>query len=501
MEQDNSAFNQSEELDQARSENFRLDNDPQEPPSLTEGGFLSVINNHEIVPSEKGVVKNDRPPKPKHYFDVFTGSVIDRKFYKYFERSGINPENIIDLGLLLRETQVPKRPLSYRKLDPTKTANKLLDSLDTNTDKTEKYTQRRFWSWSEDRYKRFGRWLYKAAAPPNNTKESQLNEAIFYQAYALGLGPGGTIFQDKFGSLSKFYESLKIDKVHQIGTFDDWTSEDFIKYLKNVGRNIEGKPTLPILWDYSRKNPHKNPSPAVIASRIGGGKKIGPAIELAGYFDIYNWTDDDYLDWGTKLMKANNGLEISTHILNYLSLVDKGPTASTIKNRFGINNFKERVNHLYRSELEAESERKIQKIAEIDAGLKNEKIPRELFETAETEDDLILIYSKFIVVHHLCPEWDESTKIIVSTRGFQDAGLIRSIRKINNAINAGDVESAALYLDVFDIIWPLNCYIEALKLGDDYSRFYSQFRVKENKRQSVNRSNAKEKYRIKSRSK
>jgi hypothetical protein len=184
-----------------------------------------------------------------------------------------------------------------------------------------------------------------------------------------------------------------------------------------------------------------------------------------------------------------------------LSLVDKGPTASTIKNRFGINNFKERVNHLYRSELEAESERKIQKIAEIDAGLKNEKIPRELFETAETEDDLILIYSKFIVIHHLCPEWDESTKIIVSTRGFQDAGLIRSIRKINNAINAGDVESAALYLDVFDIIWPLNCYIEALKLGDDYSRFYSQFRVKENKRQSMNRSNAKEKYRIKSRSK
>jgi hypothetical protein len=480
---------------------YNLEQDLQSPPSDFEGGFSSIPESEIVEPSENQDVPTPKPTKPKHYFDVFTGSVIDRKFYKYFERSGVNPENVLDLSSLLRETQVPKRPLSYRKLDPTKTANKLLDSLDSNTDKPEKYTQRRFWSWSEDRYKRYGRWLYKAAAPPSNIKESQLNEHIFYQAYTLGLGPGRTVFQDKFGSLSKLYESLKIDKVHQIGTFDDWTSEDFIKYLKNVGRNIEGKPTLPILWDYSRKNPHKNPSPVVIASRIGGGKKIGPAIELAGYFDIYNWTDDDYLDWGTKLMKANNGLEISTPILIYLSLVDKGPTASTIKNRFGINNFKEQVNHLYRSELETESERKIQKIAEIDAGLKNEKIPRELFETAETEDDLILFYSKFIVVHHLCPEWDESTKIIVSTRGFQDAGLIRSIRKINNAINAGDVESAALYLDVFDIIWPLNCYIEALKLGDDYSRFYSQFRVKENKRQSMNRSNAKEKYRIKSRSK
>jgi hypothetical protein len=83
-----------------------------------------------------------------------------------------------------------------------------------------------------------------------------------------------------------------------------------------------------------------------------------------------------------------------------------------------------------------------------------------------------LFYSKYIVINHLCPDWEESTKIIVSTRGFQDAGFIRSIRKLNNAITAGDIESAALYLDTFDEIWPLNEYMEKFKLGEDYKEFY-----------------------------
>jgi hypothetical protein len=472
MEQDNPAFNKSEDLDQDRNENFRHDNDLQEPPSVFEGGFSSVNTNYENIPLDENSVKKGRPPKPKYYFDVFTGSVIDRKFYKYFERSGVNPENVRDLGVLLRETQVPLRPLSYRKLDSSKTAKEMQADASEEPIEAEKYNMQRYWNWPEERYKRYGRWLNKAAASNEGFAKYNLTKPIVLQAARLGLGPGRRGVENFYGSFTGFYKSIEITQTQMKGQFDDWTIDRFIKHLQWVEDQCGQRPTREVINDFARSKPWVYPTARIIAERIGGGQNLGPALELAGYLDIRNWEESDYLDWGVKFMKANNGLAISTPSLDYVSKKHLGPSPTSVADFFGIRNFTSKVKKQYEVEIAVEKNRKEQKLLELYKLLEIGSLPESLFENAKSEDDLILFYSKYIVINHLCPDWEESTKIIVSTRGFQDAGFIRSIRKLNNAITAGDIESAALYLDTFDEIWPLNEYMEKFKLGEDYKEFY-----------------------------
>jgi hypothetical protein len=471
MEQDNSAFSQSEELDQERNENFRHDNDLQEPPSLTEGGFSSVNTNYENIPLEENAVKKGRPPIPKHYFDVFTGSVIDRKFYKYFERSGVNPENVRDLSVLLRETQVPLRPLSYRKLDSSKTAKEMLEDINYLPTEPEKYAPSYTrWKWDKERYIQYGHWLYSAVAPPRDN-EYRLNVKVIKQAAHLGLGAGIRPINNKFKKRTKFYEHINAIESRPLGAFDDWSTEKFIKHIQKIGKLTGKTPTHAILLEYAKINPFKNPSPDIIGRRIDGKGELVPAIEMAGYIDSRNWDEDDFYNWGVKVITANNGLDLNAYIINYLSSKRLGPNTSTISLKFGLNNFKQRVRKDFEERKANENEARDRKLVEIEQLIRSENHLEELFESAESEVDLIKIYAKYQVVHSLCPEWEESTKIIVSTRGSQDASFIGSIRKLNNSISAGDIESAALYLDVFDDIWPMDGYEETLKLDDGFEEF------------------------------
>jgi hypothetical protein len=484
MEQDNPAFNRSEELDQDRNENFRHDNDLQEPPSVIEGGFSSVITNDASSSIEETTAKIGRPPKPKHYFDVFTGSVIDRKFYKFFERSGVNPENVRDLGVLLRETQVPKRPTSYRRLDTSKSASELSQFNQNEYSAPESYTQSKVWNWPEERYKRYGRWLNKSVAT-SNINHHQLNEKVIKQAAKLGLGPGTSPLEDTFGSVRNFYKEINAKQSPVRGRFNDWSTEKFIKHIQKVGQKTGRRPSREILKEWSKSNPWAYPSPKTIARNFGG--ELSSALELSGYKNIRNWTPEDYIDWGVKFMKANNGMEITWYPLHYLSTKDVGPSAHAVKENVGLQQFKDQAKVEYLTEIAAEEEERQRKLAEIEEMLGSEKLPRELFESAESENDLIYIYAKYQVVRSLCPESEESTKIIVSTRGFYEVGFVGSIRKVNNAISTGDIESAALCLEVFDDIWPIDGYMETLKLDEGYDEFREYQRQRDKVRTAKNK--------------
>jgi hypothetical protein len=483
---------ESEKPDELRpnlNQFYNLEQDLQSPPSDFEGGFSSIPESEIVEPPENPEVPIPKPPKPKHYFDVFTGSVIDRKFYKYFERSGVNPENVRDLGVLLRETQVPMRPISYRKLDPSKTAKEILEDENYHPTEPEKYAPSYTrWKWDKERYIQYGRWLYSAVAPPREN-EYRINLKVIKQAAHLGLGAGLRPIKNKFGKRTKFYEHINAIESRPSGAFDDWSTENFIKYIQKIGKLTGKTPTHAILLAYARKNPFKNPSPDIIGRRIDGKGELLPAIELAGYLDSRNWDEDDYYSWGVKVMIANNGLDLNAYIINYLSSKRLGPITSTISLKFGLNNFKQRVRKDFEERKTDENEARNRKLAEIEQLLRSGNQPEGLFESAESEEDLIKIYAKYQVVHSLCPHWEESTKIIVSTRGFHETNFIGSIRKLNNAITAGDIESAALYLDVFDDIWPIDGYVETLKLDEGYDEF------RENQRQRDRASQAKKRER------
>jgi hypothetical protein len=451
---------------------YNLEQDLQSPPSDFEGGFSSIPESEIVEPSENQDVPTPKPTKPKHYFDVFTGSVIDRKFYKYFERSGVNPENIMDLGSLLRETKVPERPFSYKRFDTSKSAKELLQDRQNEHSTPEKYTQRKVWNWSEERYKRHGRWLYNAVSSPNRNGEKHINKEVIFQANRLGLGPGKKPIIKTLGGISKLYELINAKEVYSIGAFDNWPIAKFIKHIQWVGAQVGKKPTRELLNDYARSNPWRYPSARIIETRLSDKLDfMSPALELSGYMEPRYWSREDYLYWGVKFMKANGGLEISSPILNYLSPSDLGPSSKSIRIKFGINNYKQQVKEAYESELAEEKEKRVSRLYEIEQAIQSDRLPDELFESAQSEDDILLYYAKYQVIHHLCPNWEESTKIIVSTRGFLETNFIGSIRKLNNAITAGDIESAALYLDVFDDIWPMSEYMQTYKLNYGYAEY------------------------------
>jgi hypothetical protein len=427
---------------------YNLEQDLQLPPSDFEGGFSS----HEKVNADDNL---NHARKPKVYFEAHTGSVIDKKFFKYFIRSGVNPENVYDLGLLLRESSVPEvRRTPYNRPD-TKT-------------------------WDEERYKTHGKWLMNTVAPPHTKKIKKINVDVIDQARRLGIGPSIYTINRKFGNTKNYYKNINAVDSRNVGTFDNWSTEDYIKHIKWIASKIGSKPTKNDLSEFARKNPWKYPSTRRIELSVGGQiGKIGPAMELAGYFDIDNWNDDDYLEWGVKFMKANDGMEVSSPVLQYLSKNDLGPSARSIYNNFGINKYKQQVNELYIENKNIETENRKIKLSAIESELEKNIIPRELFESAESEEDMILFYSKYKVIDHLCPDWEESTKIIVSTRGFHEKNFVGSIRKLNIAITAGDIESAAIYLDVFDDIWPMTEYMQTYKLNDGYAEYRKVLAEKE----------------------
>lgn len=88
--------------------------------------------------------------------------------------------------------------------------------------------------------------------------------------------------------------------------------------------------------------------------------------------------------------------------------------------------------------------------------LNNGDVPTELFNDVRSENEMLVRYAKYIVVDNLQPQWALNTKLTIATTGFSDRGFSGSIRKNNNAITAADIESTALFLNVFDCIWAVD---------------------------------------------
>jgi hypothetical protein len=97
----------------------------------------------------------------------------------------------------------------------------------------------------------------------------------------------------------------------------------------------------------------------------------------------------------------------------------------------------------------------------MDAG----KIPEVLLEDTESESETIKKATKYMVVDELIPWCLEETKIRISSTGYSKKSFEQSIRRKNNHIKSGDIENAALYLGVFDFVFPPDeSYLETLKV-------------------------------------
>lgn len=399
----------------------------------------------------------DYSSRLKHYFDVSNGEVLAGKqeLNEYVAQEDVNPEHILGLGALLRQNNdLPGE--NFDTVNPQE--------------------------WSRERLIEYGRWLYCVVEPPANNKENRLNRDIITRARNLGLAPGYKTIKRIFGSAGQFYVDIEASDTDIRGKFDNWSIEDFVGYIKRtVG---DRKPSRAIL-NQSRKGNPNNPGPKLIHERfqpIGGVRKL---FELAGYQVTELWERDDYINWGVNVMQANDGLLPTTTMANYFSRKGHGPSGKAIIDNFNlISEYQKLVARQYYDKEQQDSEERTQKLFEVSKDISNGVIPSELFTSGGQradfravvallgENETILRYAKYKVVESVDPEIPIESKLIISKDGIPYRGFVAAIKKHSkNAISEGGVEYAALVLEVFDDIWPMDSHLETLKLDDEFHKY------------------------------
>ena len=245
----------------------------------------------------------EQPPQPLHWFNRQTGELIvgEAALSMRLEESGIG--DIMPLGELIT----------------------------SNSAQTAAYNLERkhYPEWQPDDYLQYGRWVLSVI--DTQTNESHLALRHFHNLYHAGLGPSRKGITKQFKNFTNFRDLINPHIVRTYGRgFSDWQTSDFVDYTRTLAATIGRKPKAA---DYQA------------AFRRGGGPsvsmihKCGQAIDqlnaLIGYPDIKTWSDDDYINWGVRTLRANPGTWLTQAVLMRLSNQGLGPSRDAILRRFG----------------------------------------------------------------------------------------------------------------------------------------------------------------------
>jgi hypothetical protein len=438
---------------------------------LEKSGFKQPIAPQTVVEQVPAVAPEEIP---KHYFDLRTGTIIEEQFLEAFKRSpDANEHNIHELGDLLRNPDIQIEPRTYLPYDLY--INYVKNKKNGNLEKVNHRRQKR---WTEKRFKQYGRWLTSTVKTSTKQGEKLLNRDIIDKAHRLGLGPSSELIIDRYKTMSNFYTDIGVYETKRVGIFNDWTTQDFVKYISQVGNMLGRRPTATDLNDLSKENVN-NPHYLVIYNRsknIGGLSKL---LELAGWPVVSTWKEQDYVDWGVKFMRANNGKIPAKHALNFLSAKKIGPSSKSTGKKFKkIQFYQEKVQSAY----DEEQDHKLlieAHLKQIEGRINDGWIPAELYDNAPSEEELIQAFAKYKVLEKLVPSWPNKTKAIVSTGGINGRSFASSIQLISDEISAEDIESAAIELELFDVIWPMDQLTQRLKLDKDYDDYLEDVRKKD----------------------
>ena len=420
----------------------------------------------------------------KHYFDLSNGEVLagaaDRDRYL---AAGAQAVHVVELGGLLRD------PTPH--LDPRETDYERIDTS----------------GWPRERFIAFARWLGRIVPEPTDPRKEKVTQHVLWHARQIGLGPGIHAIRQEFGNYTNLYREARLGGSRPVGLFDDWGVTDAVAYIKRVGR--DKKPRVADLKRLNRINPN-NPKAEYLTERfrdIGGFSKL---VELAGYNVIHGWSRDDYVDWGVRVMRANDGQTPSQSMIDYLSKQDRGPSASIVAKHFdSLSNFQRRVIssfYEHKQEMEARDQEQLER---LETDIREGALPLELFSpfdhdpeasderraqiahelerlygdgnaAAVTEqlgvNETIVRYAKFKIIDEVAPWLEPDTRIAIS-RGLGDRKSLTAALRKAASIPAGEVEYAALVEGFFDYIWPDEAQLEALKLDEGYRDHLDRLKI------------------------
>lgn len=290
-----------------------------------------------------------------------------------------------------------------------------------------------------------------------------ISEEIITRAGYLGLSPRISFFKMQRGGLSRLYQSADIATARTREAFDDWSVEDYINYARRLEKKLKRKPEYEDFLALSESA--RNPSPKIIAERFGS---IGVILEPLGYPNIKGWSEDDFIEWGVKFMKANDGKLPTSRALAILSRKKRGPNVTTIYDRpyfTSLMDYQTRVARVY--ETQAAEETRVQKLkieaaqlaADHDFRLKR------ILDQAQTETDIIGLYAKYRVAATLLTRDASSDDLFKTCTPRDPSYFVKNILQRSPHINTAHIEETANTLGVFEDIWPFDDYMTFLKVG------------------------------------
>lgn len=369
-------------------------------------------------------------------FDIREGVFILGNNQDELLECGVNPNDVYELGALLLNAAGVKIESAMFPSDDYK-------------------------DWERKDYEVYAKWLHSVLVSVDPDIPTP-TEKVYERAYYLGIGPEPRRITRRYGPLWKFHDGLEFKGGYCRGKFDDWSKRDFIEYGKRIVDAIHGKkPTEEAFQRWFENG--RGPSPALIRRRIGG---IGIFQELLGFPFIRNWEEDEYVSYGTKVALANPGRRLTRDVFDELSKRKRGPSTRSIVNHFGkLGDFQETV-YQKAEELEREERDRIKvKNNEIERMFELGIFPEELEGTVRECDDKSRIQrcAVFLLVNSIFGE-DLPTNEKIKLSGVSSKNLIRGIRSRKPSIGAGEIEIRAVQLDIFDDIWPMDDYLQDLRI-------------------------------------
>lgn len=300
--------------------------------------------------------------------------------------------------------------------------------------------------WTREEIVQAGQWalslLEQASEGPVTLKQVHMR-----RLYELGLGPHWGR-QRHFSSMGELRRETGSAKGPDKGLFDYWSACDFATYAAKLSRQIGRRPRH---QDYALAAKQQGgPGMWVINQRFGN---VGNLNELAGYPNIRTWDNDDYVSWGVRVMRANDGRPITYGMMEALSRRQQGPSEYPIVKRFGAwSEYKKQVLKQFQAE---EHERQDRVSARLDnyrtlvtAGI----LPSRL--RPASDEELRSFGSRYTLASHLLSHHagKHSAALIIAE---ESAGsFIPALRKRNMHLTAAVIETEAVILDVYDDIWP-----------------------------------------------
>jgi hypothetical protein len=402
-----------------------------------------------------------------YYFDLETGLVIvnDGQIIASAE-AGALPKNLLQLhqlGRLALNTEIG------HVLNDTDNKNRVLRLGDLISDLTivlipGAYRELDVSSWDmHDDYIPYGRWLSMILGKREGRR--QLNRDDLNRAYLLGVGPHSRRIsrRSRFGSLGNYYEACEFTDTHRAGKYSDWIKADYVAYARNVAAELGRRPSEDQLYDLISKG-LDGPSPHVMSS--SGYGTFGDIFEIAGYPNVRKWDDDDFIDWGVKFMLANNGHIPTSAKFRKLSEQNKhrGPSLRAVIDHFDkLSIFQQRVQIAYDARIEKIEYERDYKLWKIGEAVESGALPTYIAEETDSEVEQISLAARYLVIKKLLPQ---ATEVMIrdAVKTVHVDSFVKAIQRIDPAIKRGEIEVTAVQLDVFDDIWPMDDYMQYLKI-------------------------------------